>query len=67
MKTIKHWLETLVLSLFLAFAAFGITGCDTDEELGDKLEDVGDDLEDAADEVGDAAEDAGDEIEDAVE
>jgi predicted small secreted protein len=60
MKTIKHWLETLTVSLFLAFAAFGMAGCDTDE-------DVGDELEDAADEVGDAAEEAADEIEDAVE
>jgi predicted small secreted protein len=60
MKTIKHWFETLAVSLFLAFAAIGMAGCDTDNDIGDELED-------AADEVGDAAEEAGDEIEDAVE
>jgi predicted small secreted protein len=60
MKTIKHWLETLAMSLFLTVAAFGIAGCDTDEDLGDEIED-------AADEVGDAAEEAADEVEDAVE
>jgi hypothetical protein len=60
MKTIKHGLETLTVSLFLGFAALGMAGCDRDEDLGDELED-------AADEVGDAAEEAGDEIEDAVE
>jgi hypothetical protein len=54
MKTIKHW---LTLSLFLAFAAFGMAGCDNDV----------DDLEDVGDEIGDAADEAGDEIEDAVE
>jgi predicted small secreted protein len=60
MKIIKHWWDTLALSLFLAVSAYGVAGCDTDN-------DVGDELEDAADEVGDAAEEAGDEIEDAVE
>jgi predicted small secreted protein len=60
MKTMKHWLETLALSLFFGVAAFSVSGCDRNDDLGDEIED-------AADEVGDAAEEAGDEIEDAVE
>jgi hypothetical protein len=63
----KHWLETLAVSLFLGVAAFGVTGCDRNDDLGDELEDVGDELEDTAEEIGDAAEEAGEEIEDAVE
>jgi hypothetical protein len=62
MKTIKHVTEALALSLFLAFAAFGLAGCEDRP-----FEDAGEELDDRIDDAGDALEEAGDEVEDAVD
>lgn len=55
-------MRTHHLLLLAIIAAFGTSGCDSNdgpaEEMGEALDDTGDNVEDAADDAGDAIEDA---------
>lgn len=55
--------KELLLALMLG-GAFGIAGCNDDNDLEDAVEEVEDGVEDTADDIGDAVDDATDGIDD---
>jgi hypothetical protein len=70
MTTIKT--RTLYKTLIVSFIVMlGLSACDSNESLADKMEDVGDDIvdttEDVLDEVEDKGEDVADKTEDAID
>lgn len=68
MTTTKSVYKTLVVAFIIML---GLSACDSNESLADKMEDVGDDIvdatEDVLDEVEDKGEDVADKTEDAID